>query len=62
MAVLMKILQVVLALSLLILVHEFGHYFFARLFKIKVEKFYLFFDAGFALSGGNPRNPKPNTV
>ena len=32
----MKILQVVLALSLLVLVLEFGHYFFARLFKIKV--------------------------
>ena len=55
MAVLMKILQVVLALSLLILVHEFGHYFFARLFKIKVEKFYLFFDAGFALFRWKPK-------
>ena len=51
----MKILQVVLALSLLILVHEFGHYFFARLFKIKVEKFYLFFDAGFALFRWKPK-------
>lgn len=55
MAVLMKILQVVLALSLLVLVHEFGHYFFARLFKIKVEKFYLFFDAGFALFKWKPK-------
>ena len=55
MAVLMKILQVVLALSLLVLVHEFGHYFFARLFKIKVEKFYLFFDAGFALFRWKPK-------
>ncbi|MBR5073765.1 MAG: RIP metalloprotease RseP [Bacteroidales bacterium] len=51
----MKILQVVLALSLLVLVHEFGHYFFARLFKIKVEKFYLFFDAGFALFRWKPK-------
>ena len=55
MAVFMKILQVVLALSLLVLVHEFGHYFFARLFKIKVEKFYLFFDAGFALFRWKPK-------
>src|SRR5574344_2440046 len=42
-AVLMKILQVVMALGLLIVVHEFGHFIFARLFKIRVEKFYLFF-------------------
>ena len=55
MAIFMKILQVVLALSLLVLVHEFGHYFFARLFKIKVEKFYLFFDAGFALFRWKPK-------
>lgn len=42
----MKVLQVVLALSILILVHEFGHFFFAKLFGIRVDKFYLFFDAG----------------
>ncbi len=33
-----------MALSVLVLLHEFGHYFFARLFKVRVEKFYLFFD------------------
>ena len=55
MVVFMKILQVVLALSLLILIHEFGHFFFARLFRIKVEKFYLFFDAGFALFKWKPK-------
>ena len=43
MEVLIKIAQVVLALSLLILIHEFGHFLFARLFKIRVDKFYLFF-------------------
>ncbi len=43
MDVILKILQVILSLSLLVLVHEFGHYFFARIFKIRVEKFYLFF-------------------
>ncbi len=44
MIVLIKILQVVLALSLLVLFHEFGHYSFAKLFKTRVEKFYLFFN------------------
>ena len=46
MVVIFKALQVILALSILIAIHEFGHYFFARLFKIKVDKFYLFFDIG----------------
>ncbi len=46
MVVLFKIIQVILALSLLIIVHEFGHFLFARLFHIRVEKFYLFFDVG----------------
>ena len=41
----MKTLQVILALGLLILIHEFGHFFFAELFGIRVDKFYLFFDA-----------------
>jgi hypothetical protein len=36
--------QLFFALSALILLHEFGHFFFAKLFKVKVEKFYLFFD------------------
>lgn len=44
--VLMKILQVVLALSTLIVIHEFGHFSFAKLFGIRVDKFFLFFDAG----------------
>ena len=56
MDVLLRILQVVLALSILVLVHEFGHFFFARLFKIRVEKFYLFFDAGFRLFKFKPKN------
>jgi len=37
-------LQLFAALSLLILLHEFGHFFFARVFNTRVEKFYLFFD------------------
>lgn len=46
MIALIKTLQVILALGILVLVHEFGHFFFAKLFGIKVDKFYLFFDAG----------------
>ena len=42
----MKILQVILALSILIVIHEFGHFTFAKVFGIRVEKFYLFFDIG----------------
>ena len=42
--VLIKIAQVVAAFSLLIVLHEGGHFLFAKLFKIRVEKFYLFFD------------------
>lgn len=56
MVVLIKILQVVLALSLLILIHEFGHFIFARLFKIRVDKFYLFFDPWFSLFKYKPKN------
>ena len=46
MDVLIKILQVIIAFSVLIILHEFGHYLFARLFGIRVDKFYLFFDIG----------------
>ena len=45
MVALIKALQVILALSVLILVHEFGHFAFAKIFGIRVDKFYLFFDA-----------------
>lgn len=41
--------QLVLSLSILIVLHEFGHFIPARAFKTRVEKFYLFFDAGFSL-------------
>lgn len=56
MVVLIKILQVVLALSILVLIHEFGHFIFARIFKIRVEKFYLFFDPWFSLFKYKPKN------
>jgi regulator of sigma E protease len=47
----MKVIQLFVSLSLLIVLHEFGHFFFARLFKTRVEKFYLFFDFLFPFSG-----------
>lgn len=46
MVILIKTLQVILALSGLILIHELGHFLWARMFGIRVEKFYLFFDIG----------------
>ena len=45
MEIFIKISQFILSLSLLIVLHEFGHYLPAKLFKTRVEKFYLFFDA-----------------
>ena len=44
-----KAVQLLLSLSLLVILHEFGHFFFARLFKTGVEKFYLFFNPWFTL-------------
>ncbi|MDP4185755.1 MAG: RIP metalloprotease RseP [Bacteroidota bacterium] len=49
MEILIKAAQLILSLSILVILHEFGHFFFARLFKCRVEKFYLFFDPWFSL-------------
>ena len=49
MEIFIKISQFILSLSLIIVLHEFGHYWPAKYFKIKVEKFYLFFDVNFSL-------------
>lgn len=46
MTVIIKVLQVILALSVLIIVHEFGHFLFAKIFHTRVDKFYLFMDVG----------------
>ena len=46
---LMKALQLIVALLILVTVHEFGHYIFARIFGIKVNRFYLFFNPWFSL-------------
>lgn len=49
MDILVIILQLLLSLSILVITHEAGHFTFAKLFGIKVEKFYLFFDPWFSL-------------
>ena len=45
----MQIIQFFLAISLMVIVHEFGHYITARMFGVRVEKFYLFFNPFFTL-------------
>ncbi|MBM6498998.1 RIP metalloprotease RseP [Flavobacterium macrobrachii] len=44
-----QVAQILFILSVLVILHEFGHYITARWFKVRVEKFYLFMDAGFSL-------------
>ncbi len=53
---LIKTVQLLLSLSILIIVHEFGHFIFARMFKVRVEKFYLFFNPWFSLFKYKPKN------
>ena len=53
---LIKLAQLILALSILILLHEGGHFFFAKLFGVRVEKFYMFFDWKFSLFKYKPKN------
>jgi len=49
MVILIKVVQLLLSLSILVIFHEFGHFIAARIFKTRVEKFYLFFDPWFSL-------------
>jgi regulator of sigma E protease len=44
-----QVAQIIFILSVLVILHEFGHYIAAKIFKVRVEKFYLFMDAGFSL-------------
>ena len=53
---LIKLLQFMLAISILVLLHEGGHFFFSKLFGVRVEKFYLFFDPWFHLFEFKPKN------
>ncbi len=49
MVILIKVLQLLLSLSILVIIHEFGHFTAAKIFKTKVEKFYLFFNPWFSI-------------
>ncbi|MBP5318793.1 MAG: RIP metalloprotease RseP [Paludibacteraceae bacterium] len=51
----MQFLQFMAALSLLVVIHEFGHFIAAKIFGVRVEKFYLFFDPGFSLVKFKPK-------
>jgi len=53
--VLIKALQLILSLSILVIIHECGHFLFARVFKVRVEKFYLFFNPWFSLYKYKPK-------
>lgn len=54
-SIIIKIVQFVAALAFLVIIHEFGHYIFARIFGIKVDKFYMFFNPRFSLLKYDPR-------
>lgn len=56
---LIRLLQFILAISLLVLLHEGGHMFFAKLFGVRVEKFYIFFDLGIGKWTGKLFSFKP---
>ena len=56
---LIKAVQLVMALAILVLIHEFGHYFFSRVFGVRVEKFYLFFNPWFSLFKYKPKKKEP---
>ena len=53
---LIRALQLMMSLSLLVIIHEGGHFFFAKLFKVRVTKFYLFFDPWVSLFKFKPKN------
>ena len=53
---LIRALQLIMSISLLVIIHEGGHFLFARLFKTRVEKFCLFFDPWFTLFKFKPKN------
>ncbi len=59
MDVLIQILQFILAISLLVLLHEGGHFFFSKLFGVRVEKFFVFFDLGIGKWSGKLFSFKP---
>ncbi len=52
--ILIKAAQLILALVILVTVHEFGHYIFARIFGVKVNRFFLFFNPWFSILRYDP--------
>ncbi len=54
----MQWIQLLLALSILVMIHELGHFFFARIFKTRVEKFYMFFNPKFSIIRAKKVNGK----
>ena len=58
MVIFIKIVQFLLSLSILVILHEFGHFFFAKLFKTRVDKFYLFFNIKFSIMRAKKINGK----
>lgn len=55
---LIKAIQLILSLSILVIVHEYGHYLFSRIFDIRVEKFYMFFNPSFSIVRAKKINGK----
>lgn len=53
--ILIKAAQLILAFAILVIIHEFGHFLFARMFGIRVEKFYMFFNPWFSLCKWKPK-------
>ena len=56
---LIKAAQLIVAFAILVIIHEFGHYIFSRIFGVKVEKFYLFFNPWFTIYKYKPKKPEP---
>ena len=56
---LIKAAQLIVAFMLLVIIHELGHYTFSRIFGVKVEKFYLFFNPWFTLYKYKPKKKAP---
>jgi len=55
---LIRALQLILSLSILVIIHEYGHYIFSRMFKVRVERFYMFFNPFFSIFRAKKINGK----
>ncbi len=57
-----KALQLILALAILVIIHEFGHYILARVLGVKVDKFYMFFNPWFSIFKYNPEKGELDVI